>query len=131
MIYKAGETMEKDLKICDSEFKLMEVVWDLAPVKSMDVMRECGKRYGWGHSAVFTTITRLSKKGFLKNEHTIITPLVSREEVQKYDCTDFVKLRFKGSISSFLAAFCNVNDISEEDLKEISKCIESMGKKEK
>lgn len=123
--------MEKDLKICDSEFKLMEVVWDKTPVKSMEVMRECGRRYGWGHSAVFTTITRLAKKGFLKNEHTIITPLVSREEVQKNDCTDFVKLRFQGSISTFLAAFCNDNNVSEEDLKGIAKCIESIEKKKK
>ena len=129
MIYKAGETMEKDLKICDSEFKLMEVVWDLAPVKSMDVMRECGKRYGWGHSAVFTTIKRLSNKEFIKNENTIITPLVNREEMQIFDSKQAVLRRFRGSASTFLAAFCENNEVTDQEIAEMEKIIKNLKNK--
>lgn len=120
---------ENKLKICDSEFKLMEVVWDMTPVKSMAVKRELEKRYGWSHSSVFTTLKRLSNKSFLKIENTIVIPLVSREEMQHFDSAFTVSSRFKGSLPKFISAFCDKNELSDKDIDEISKMLKEMKKK--
>ena len=57
-----------DLKLCESDYRFMSVVWDSAPVSSGALVRLCQERLGWKKSTTYTVLKKLADKGLLKNE---------------------------------------------------------------
>ena len=47
--------------------------------------RLCKEKLGWSKTTTYTVIKRLSERGVLKTENTIVTALVSREQVQEQE----------------------------------------------
>ena len=37
----------EDLRLCDSEYRFMLLVWELSPVRSGDLVKTCRERLGW------------------------------------------------------------------------------------
>jgi len=106
----------KDTSIGDSEFKLMELIWDNAPISSGDLSDICEKVHGWKKTTVYTMIKRLSDKGFITNNKATITYIVAREEVQKQQSADMVERNFQGSLPMFVNSFLgNSKSLSKDD----------------
>lgn len=114
-----------DLKLCDSEYRFMLLVWEAAPVRSGELVRLAADRLGWKKSTTYTVIRKLSERGFLKNEDALVTPLVSKSECQSVESDYFVERTFGGSLPKFLAAFLGGKKISEEEAEEIRRLIDS------
>ncbi|MBR2810628.1 MAG: BlaI/MecI/CopY family transcriptional regulator, partial [Solobacterium sp.] len=49
----------KDLKLAESDYRFMEVIWDNEPLSSMELVRLCGERLGWKKSTVFTMLRKM------------------------------------------------------------------------
>ena len=113
------------LKLCDSDYRFMQIVWEYAPINSGDLVRKCNEVLGWKKSTTYTEIRRLCEKGVLKNEHAVVEPLVSREEVQARESDAFVERTFGGSLPGFLAAFLGSRKLSEKEAEELKKLIDS------
>ena len=60
----------------------------------------------------------------LINENTMVSSLVSREEVQASEMDEFVSKTFQGSIPQFLTAFTKRHDLRKEDVDLLRKMIE-------
>ena len=70
-----------DLKLCDSEYRFMLLVWETEPVRSGDLVKISHDRLGWKKSTTYTVIKKLAERGFLKNEDTIVSSLVPKEKM--------------------------------------------------
>ena len=92
-------------KLCDSEYRFMNVVWDSAPVPSGELVALCARQLGWKKSTTYTMVKKLAQKGLLRNENAVVTALVPREDVQAEESAAFVERTFGGSLPAFLAAF--------------------------
>ena len=95
----------KDNSIGESEFKLMEQIWDHSPISSGELSDICEQIHGWKKTTVYTMIKRLSDKGFIANNKSIITYLVRREEVQQQQSEEIVTKNFQGSLPNFVNSF--------------------------
>lgn len=115
----------EDLKLCDSEYRFMVLVWEAAPVRSGELVRLAGERLGWKKSTTYTVIRKLSERGFLKNEDSVVSPLVSKDRCQAVESDYFVNRTFGGSLPKFLAAFLGDKKISDEEAREIQRLIDS------
>ena len=60
------------LKLCDSDYRFMMVVWEHAPVSSGTLVKLCNEVLGWKKSTTYTTIKKLSEKGYIKNENAML-----------------------------------------------------------
>ena len=60
----------------------------------------------------------------LKNENTVVSSLVSKEQIQEAEITDLVEKTFEGSLPAFIAAFGRHEKLSEEEIEEIRRMIE-------
>lgn len=116
--FEEERTME-DLKLCDSEYRFMLIVWECAPVKSGELVRLCNERLGWKKSTTYTVIKKLETRGFLINQDTVVTPLVTKEECQAVESDYFVERTFGGSLPGFVAAFLGGKKITEQEAKEL------------
>ena len=69
-------------KIFESEYRFCLILWEYEPIKSSELVKLCKDKLGWKPTTTYTVIKRLSERGVVKNENTVVSSLVSREEAQ-------------------------------------------------
>ena len=113
-----------ELKLCESDFRFMNVIWENEPLPSRELVELCAQQLGWKKSTTYTTLKKLCGKGFAKNEDTVVSALIPREKVRAYESERFVERTFNGSLPAFLAAFTTRKKLSEEDIELLQKLID-------
>ena len=114
-----------ELRLCESDFRFMCVVWENEPVSSHDLVLKCNEQLGWKKSTTYTVLKKMSEKGFAKNEGSVITSIVEKNDVQKYESNRVVNTSFDGSLPSFLASFFGGKKISEDEAQELKRLIDN------
>ena len=116
-------------KVFESEYRFCLILWENEPVKSSELVKLCKEELGWKPTTTYTVIKRLAERGVLKNENTIVTSLVSKDEVQEAEIEELVEKRFEGSLPAFVAAFTRRNNkMTEKEIDEIQKMIDAFRK---
>lgn len=118
-------------KVFESEYKFLRVLWEAEPVSSGELVRLCQEKLGWKRTTTYTVIKRLSERGIVKNENTVVTSLKSKEEIQDTELNELIKNRFDDSVPSFLAAFTRRQKLSEKEIDELQTLIDSLKKEGK
>lgn len=117
-----------DFKVYDSEFRFCEILWANEPVNSTELVKLCKDQLGWSKATVYTVIRRLSERGIVQNVDSIVTSLVSKEEVQAAEIRELLEKKFSGSLPAFMAAFVRNERPDEKEYEELSKMIDDWGK---
>lgn len=110
-------------KIFESEYRFCLLLWDHEPIKSRDLAKLCAERLGWKVTTTYTVIKRLSERGVIKNENTIVSSLVSKEQVQAAEIEELVEKKFEGSIPAFLTAFTKSQSLTDDEIQEMQQMI--------
>ena len=111
-------------KIFESEYRFCMILWEQEPIKSAALVQLCKERLGWKPTTTYTVIKRLSQRGVLKNENTIVTSLISKDEMQSAEINALVENKFEGSLPAFLAAFTRHTRLSESEINALQKLID-------
>ncbi len=117
-------------KIFESEYRFCLILWEHEPLKSSELVSLCKEQLGWKPTTTYTVIKRLSERGVLKNENTVVTSLVSKDEVQAAELNEMLEKTFEGSLPAFIAAFTKHQKISENEIDEVQKMIDRFRKGE-
>ena len=111
-------------KIFESEYRFCLILWENEPISSRELSRLCAERLGWSKTTTYTVIKRLSDRGVLKNENTVVTSLVSKDQVQAAELEEFVEKTFEGSLPAFVAAFTRHKKISQKEIDAVQAMID-------
>ena len=111
-------------KIHEGEYRFCLILWEHEPVKSRELVRLYQEQLGWKATTTYTVIKRLSQRGVLKNEDSIVTSLVSKEDVQAAELEELVDKTFDGSLPAFVAAFTRHQKITEKEIDEVQAMID-------
>lgn len=111
-------------KIFESEYRFCLILWEHEPVSSRELSDLCKEKLGWSKTTTYTVIKRLSDRGVVKNENTVVTSLVSKDEAQMAEIDELVEKKFEGSLPAFIAAFAKSKKLSEEEIAEIQRIID-------
>lgn len=112
-------------KLFDAELKFMNIIWEREPIASGDLVKVCNEKLGWKKSTTYTVLRKLSNRGILKNEKTIVSAIIKKEETQRYESHEVIEKSFGGSLPKFLTAFFGDKKISTEEAEELKKLIDS------
>ena len=112
-------------KIYESEYRFCLILWEHEPVRSKELVRLCQEQLGWKPTTTYTVIKRLSERGVLKNENTLVTSLVSKDAVQEAELGEFVEKTFEGSLPAFIAAFTRHSKLKPEEVSQLRQMIDS------
>lgn len=115
-------------KVFESEYRFCLILWEHEPVKSSELVALCRERLGWKPTTTYTVIKRLSERGILKNENSIVSSLVTKDEVQTAEINELVEKKFEGSLPAFVAAFTRHQNITEEEIDEVQRMIDRFRK---
>lgn len=65
------------------------------------------------------------RQGRGENENATVRSLVSKEEVQAAEMDELLEKTFEGSLPAFIAAFARRQKLTEEEVAELRRIIES------
>ena len=111
-------------RLCETDYRFLSVLWDNEPLTSAKLVELCGERFGWKKSTTYTMIKKLSEKGFVKSEKTVVTYLIPRSQVQGRESELFMRQTFNDSLPGFLAAFLGGRTIPAEEAEELKRLID-------
>lgn len=111
-------------KIFESEYRFCLILWEHEPISSRELSELCKEKLDWSKTTTYTVIKRLSERGVVKNENTIVTSLVSKEEAQISELDELMDKKFEGSLPAFIAAFTKQQNLTPEQVEEIMRIIE-------
>ena len=111
-------------KVFESEYRFCLILWEHEPIKSSELVSLCSEQLGWKPTTTYTVIKRLSERGIIKNENTVVTSLVSKDEAQAAEIDEMVERTFEGSLPAFIAAFVKRQDLSEAEIDAVQDMID-------
>jgi len=117
-------------KIFESEYRFCLILWEHAPIKSSELVAMCKEQLGWKPTTTYTVIKRLSERGVLKNENTVVTALVSKEDAQAAQLNEMVEKTFEGSVPAFVAAFTKHQKLSAREIDQVQQMIDRYRKEQ-
>ena len=112
-------------KVFESEYRFCLILWEHEPVRSSELVALCREQLGWKPTTTYTVIKRLSERGVLVNENSVVRALVTKDEVQAAEIDELVEKKFGGSLPAFIAAFAKNRRLSKSELDEVQRMIDS------
>lgn len=111
-------------KVFESEYRFCLILWQHEPVRSSELVTLCREKLGWKPTTTYTVIKRLSERGVLVNENSVVRSLVSRDEVQTAEADELVEKKFGGSLPAFISAFTRGKKLSGAELDEVQRMLD-------
>ncbi|MCM1263934.1 MAG: BlaI/MecI/CopY family transcriptional regulator [Butyrivibrio sp.] len=115
-----------ELRIGTAEAKFADVIWNNEPVSSGDLAKLANKEFEWKKTTSFTVLKRLCERGIFQNMNGIVTSLISRDEFYARKSEIYVEEAFGGSLPAFLNAFVTRKKLTDKEIDEIRRIIDSM-----
>ena len=112
------------MNISNSEMRLMEIIWQSAPIKSGELVSKAYSELGWKKSTVYTVVKKLTLKGAIKSEDTVISPLCTKDAVLVQRSDEIISNGYSGSLPMFLAAFLKKEKLSKAEAEELKQLID-------
>ena len=113
-------------RISEGEYRFLSILWEREPIASPELVKCCNEQLGWKKSTTYTVIKKLTDKGIVKSENTVVTSLITKEAVDKCQREELLQRTSKGNIPAFLAAFFKDRKLSKADIERIRQLIESV-----
>lgn len=115
--------MNENVSLNNSEWLIMEALWQEQPRTLMQLVREMKEKQGWSKSTTNTMLRRMQEKGYISYEEGEKARLYStdlkREEVVIRETESFLKRTYGGSLGMLVNAFVENNQLTEKDIEEL------------
>ena len=111
-------------KVFESEYRFCLILWENEPIKSSKLVELCKEQLGWKPTTTYTVMKRLSERGVLKNENTVVSSLVTKDQVQTAELNEMVEKTFEGSLPAFIAAFTKHQKITDKEIDALQQMID-------
>ena len=117
----------EEMKLGLVESKFADLIWSHEPLSSRELVNLAQAELGWKKSTTYTVLKKLCDRGIFQNQGGIVTSRISRQDFFAMQSEKFVEETFAGSLPAFLAAFTKRKPLSQQEITEIRRMIDSFG----
>ncbi|MDF2987226.1 MAG: putative transcriptional regulator [Eubacterium sp.] len=119
----------EQIKLFDSEIKIMELLWDNGLTTAKELTLLAQQKIGWNKNTTYTIIKKLVEKNAVRRDEPnfMCTPLITREQIQLAETSNLINKLYKGSKKLFFASFIGKEELSKEEIDELRRIIEKSG----
>lgn len=112
-------------KLGEVESRFADIVWENAPLRSRELVERCEEALNWKKSTTYTVLKKLCVRGFFENVKGTVQVVTTKAEYEAMQSEQFVEENFHGSLPAFVAAFTARKSLSQKEIDEIRKMIDS------
>lgn len=113
------------------EWKLMNRLWESAPMTLMELTHALEAETGWTKHTVITMLGRLETKGAVRWEQTgrakQYSPLIPREEARREETASFLERVYGGRLGLMMSALVEDHALSQEEIDELAQILKQAG----
>lgn len=118
-------------KLSDSEWILMNCLWENCPMTIMELTNALRGQTSWGKNTIITMLSRLEAKGAVTYEAggraKKYVPLLDRRDAARAETKNFLGKVYGGSLGLMMNALVENQELTEEDVAELSAILEKVG----
>ena len=117
-----------EIKVFDSELKLMEVLWKEGDLTASQLVKAMKENVGWNRTTTYTVIGKLIDKGAIERYGSNFSckAIITKEQVQQHETTELIDKLFNGSADLFMSAFFSNENLSQEKAEHLKQLIERL-----
>ena len=115
-----------DIKLGPIETRFAEIIWTNEPLTTNQLTKLCADALEWKRTTTYTVLKKLCDKGLFKTENSVVTSQISKAEFEGMQSEQFVEETFRGSLPAFLTAFGSRKKLSDTEIDELQKIIDTM-----
>ena len=114
---------EAKTELFDSEWTILQVVWEREPCAAPTVQEALEKDKGWAYTTVKTLMDRMVKKGLLKTEKIrnlyLYRAAITRAQAQRSEILRTIKRAFDGALTPMMQFLIENEKLSDEDYRQL------------
>ena len=120
----------EEMRLGVVEARFADLIWENEPISSGELVHLCAQELQWKKSTTYTVLKKLCDRGIFKNENSMVTSCLTKGEFHARQSEQFVEETFAGSLPAFIAAFTKRKKLSNKEVEEIRRMIDSFGEEE-
>ncbi|MCM1540613.1 MAG: BlaI/MecI/CopY family transcriptional regulator [Blautia sp.] len=115
-----------DIKLFDSELKVMGVLWKNGDTTAKQISNILKEEVGWNMNTTYTLIKRCIGKGAIERREPnfMCHALIPREEVQAAETDELIDKIYDGSADKLFAALIGRKKLSGEQIQKLKQLVE-------
>ena len=121
--------MKEEIKVTNSEWYVMNCLWEKSHLSLMQLVPLLKESAGWSKSTSATMVRRMTEKdliGYEENGKTkYFFPKVKKQDVVVQETRDFLQRIYDGSVGMMMSALVRQNDLSQEDIVELQEILKA------
>lgn len=118
----------RDVVISDSEWQVMNVIWDGQPMTAQEVIEALQHDHQWTASTIKTMLHRLIRKEVLQAEEQgnryVYRASVKRSACVRQEGRSFLQRVFAGEPASLLAHFMKDSKLSADEIADLRRILD-------
>jgi len=114
-----------DIKLFDSELKVMDVLWKEGDTPARRIAELLTKELGWNVNTTYTLIKRCIKKGAIERTEPnfMCHALIPKEDVQEAETNELINKVYDGSADKLFAALLGRKKLSAEQIEKLKQIV--------
>ena len=115
------------MKLFDSEWKVMEVLWQQNDQTANEVSLHLAQSAGWNKNTTYTVIKKCIDKGAIERREPnfVCHALISKQQAQTEEAQSLVDKVFGGSAELLFASLLSDRSLSKEELDRLKALVEA------
>lgn len=117
--------------LSDSEWKLMNVLWEKSPLTIMELTAALRAETGWAKNTVITMLSRLEAKGAVHcrqgERAKRYSPALAKKDAARAETESFLGKVYGGSFGLMMSAMVESHGLTPADIAELSAILEKAG----
>ncbi|MGI5963492.1 MAG: BlaI/MecI/CopY family transcriptional regulator [Lawsonibacter sp.] len=109
--------------LTNSEWYVLNCLWERSPQTVMELVAELGKQVGWAKSTTITTLRRMEEKGLVKveiqNRAKHYFPALERDKAVRRETRSFLDKVYRGSVGLMVSAMADEKALSRAEIEEL------------
>ena len=123
--------MDRSISFTQSEWSVMECLWEEHPLTGREVTQRMQQRCGWSRSTTLTLLGRLEAKGAVQSMTEekgpkVFSPLLGREDAALQETEDFLSRVYHGSLSLMVSALTKKQALSRQEQDELYELLKGL-----
>ncbi|ASA23729.1 BlaI/MecI/CopY family transcriptional regulator [Paenibacillus donghaensis] len=117
-----------EIKLFDSELKVMDVLWKEGDVTAKQLAAILKKQVGWNKNTTYTVIKKCIEKDAIERlePNFICRAILPKEQVQAQETKELINKIFDGSADLLFASLLSRKNLSQEEIERLKRRVNEL-----
>jgi len=118
----------KEIKLYDSELKIMEILWENGEVTAKKIAEILAKQIHWSKTTTYTVIKKCIGKGAVERIEPdfVCRPLITKEQAREYETAELINKMYGGAAGSLVASILGRKNLTADEIEKLKQIVSDL-----